>query len=50
MVDGKLMQKIAADLQYLMDIPEDKSIYMDIIELWDDKDESVSYGISYKED
>lgn len=49
MVDGKIMQKIVQDLQYLMDIQEEDKTYMDIIELWDDKNENASYGISYKE-
>src|SRR5699024_2354221 len=49
MVDGKLMQKIVEDLQILMDISEEDKISSEIIELWDDKEENVKHGISYKE-
>ena len=49
MVDGKIMQKITADLQYLMDIGDDDQIFLDVIELWDDKDKNVRHGISYRE-
>ena len=49
MVDGKIMEKIAADLQYLMDIGDDDQIFLDVIELWDDKDKNVRHGISYRE-
>ena len=50
MVDGKLMRKIVEDLQFLMDVPVDERLDIDSIELWDDKDTNVKYGISYKED
>ena len=50
MVDGKLMQKIVEDLQFLMDVPVDERLDIDSIELWDDKDTNAKYGISYKED
>ena len=50
MVDGKLMRKIVEDLQYLMDVPVDERLEIDSIELWDDKDTNVKYGISYRED
>ena len=49
MVDGKLMRKIVEDLQYLMDVPVDERLDIDSIELWDEKEENVKYGISYKE-
>lgn len=49
LVDGKIMQQIVKDLQYLMDISEDEEISLDIIELWDDKNENAKYGISYRE-
>ena len=49
MVDGKLMRKIVEDLQYLMDVPVDEKLDIDSIEIWDDKDENVKYGISYRE-
>ena len=50
MVDGKLMRKIVEDLQFLMDAPVDERLDIDSIELWDDRDTNVKYGISYKED
>lgn len=50
MVDGKLMRKIVEDLQFLMDVPVDERLDIDSIELWDDRDTNVKYGISYKED
>lgn len=48
-VETKLSQRIVQDLQYLMEIPEDDQIYLDHIELWDDKTSNVQYGISYTE-
>lgn len=49
MVDGKIMQRIVQDLQYLMDVPEKEAMTMDVIELWDDRGENVPQGISYRE-
>lgn len=48
-VDGKLMARIVKDIQYLLDVDEVDEITLDIISLWDDKDQPVKYGISYKE-
>lgn len=48
-VETKLSQRIVQDLQYLMEIPEDDQIYLDHIELWDDKTSNVQYGVSYTE-
>lgn len=48
-VETKLSQRIVQDLQYLMEIPEDDQIYLDYIELWDDKTSNVQHGISYTE-
>jgi|SRR3712207_982993 len=48
-VDGKIMARIVKDLQYLLEIGEEESFYMDSINLWDDKEEHVRYGISYKD-
>lgn len=50
MLDGRVMQKIVTDLQYLMNISEDEKINADIIELWDDKGENTKYGINYTEE
>lgn len=48
-VDGKLMQRIVDDLQYLLDIEEDDRLVIDVLNLWDDKLESLPYGISYRD-
>ena len=49
MVDGKLLKRIVDDLQYLMKVEEDEQIEIDVLNLWDDKNETVRYGISYQE-
>lgn len=49
MKDGRVMMQIVKDLQYLMNVEEDEEVLTDTIELWDDKDENVKHGISYKE-
>lgn len=49
-VDGKLMAQIVEDLQYLLDIEEDEKMYVDTMELWDDKEGHVDYGINYEGD
>lgn len=49
-VDGKLMEKIVKDLQYLLEIDEESEILIDTIELWDDKGKAKSYGINYSEE
>lgn len=49
MVDGKLMTQIVKDIQYLFDINIDDEITADNINLWDDKEKLVKYGVSYKE-
>lgn len=50
MVDGMLMKKIVDDLQFLMEVKESDRMYLDVIELWDDKTDNAKYGISYRED
>lgn len=47
--DGKLLKKIVKDLQDLLDIEIDEQFETDIINLWDDKDNLVKYGINYYE-
>jgi CRISPR-associated protein Cas1 len=49
-VDGKLIQRIVKDLQYLLDISEHEKFEADVINLWDDKEEHVKYGINYSEE
>ena len=48
--DGKIMQQIVKDLQYLLEVPENEKIETDIINLWDDKEAHVKYGVNYSED
>lgn len=48
--DGKIMQQIVKDLQYLLGVPENEKIETDIINLWDDKEAHVKYGVNYSED
>ena len=48
-VDGKLMDRIVKDLQYLLEVEEDSSVYVETMNLWDEKKEHVKYGISYEE-
>ena len=49
MVDGKLMKRIVKDVQYLLDVNPDEEIDIDVINLWDDKQGLVKYGINYQE-
>lgn len=48
-VDGKIMEKVVKDLQYLLGTEVEDEILVNTISLWDDKEELVSYGISYGE-
>ena len=47
--DGKIIQQIVKDLQYLLEVPENEKIETNIINLWDDKESHVKYGINYSE-
>lgn len=47
--DGKIMKRIVRDVQYLMDIPEEEELFIDIISLWDDKEHLVQHGVNYSE-
>lgn len=49
MVDGKLMQRVVHDLQYLMDVKLDEEISIDTINLRDDKEKLAKYGVNYEE-
>lgn len=46
-VDGKLMQRIVKDLQYLLNESGDEEIFIDSISLWDEKEKLVPHGVSY---
>lgn len=48
-VDGKLLKIIVRDLQDLLSIEIDEQFEADTINLWDDKDGLVEYGINYYE-
>lgn len=49
MVDGKLLKRIVDDLQFLMKVEDDEQIEIDVLNLWDEKNENVRHGISYQE-
>ncbi|NLJ95215.1 MAG: type I-E CRISPR-associated endonuclease Cas1 [Clostridiaceae bacterium] len=49
-VDGKLMRKIVKDIQDLFDIDIDAQLDIDTINLWDDKERLVKYGVNYSEE
>lgn len=48
--DGKILKRIVRDLQYLMDEVTDEEVLVDTINLWDDKEKLVQYGVNYSED
>jgi len=48
-VDGKIMKRIVRDIQYLLDVPEEEELFADTINLWDDKEQLVQYGVNYSE-
>ena len=48
-VDGKIMARIVKDLQYLLGIDNIEHMEIDTINLWDDKEKLVKYGVNYKE-
>lgn len=49
LADGKLMQRIVKDIQYLLDVDSDEYLEIDTINLWDDKSGLAKYGVSYRE-
>ena len=48
-VDGKLLKRIVMDLQDLLSVEIEEQFEVDTINLWDDKEELVEYGINYYE-
>ena len=48
-VDGKLLKRIVMDLQDLLSVEIEEQVEVDTINLWDDKEELVEYGINYYE-
>lgn len=49
-VNGKLIKRIVEDLQMLLEVEPDEQIDIDTINLWDEKDRLVKYGVNYSED
>lgn len=49
-VDGKILGRVVKDIQFLLGVENNDSIDVDTINLWDDKDKLVSYGVNYHED
>lgn len=47
--DGKLIQRIVKDVQYLLEVQETDYLNADVINLWDDKSTLVKHGINYTE-
>lgn len=47
MVDGKFMERVVKDLQLLMDVNVDEMIGVQSINLWDDKEGLLPYGVNY---
>lgn len=48
-VDGKIIKRIVKDLQYLMEVDDEDMLLVDVLNLWDDKDQLVNHGVSYRE-
>lgn len=49
LVDGKLIQTIVKDLQYLLEVELDEQFSADIVHLWDDRLELIKHGVNYSE-
>lgn len=47
--NGKIIKKAVQDIQYLLNVSEDEQVEADLVNLWDDKEGSVKYGINYSE-
>lgn len=48
--NGKLLTRIVKDLQYLLEIDSDQRIEMEPLNLWDNKEGTVAYGINYSKE
>lgn len=46
---GKILERIVKNLQYLFSI-EENTIEAEMLNLWDDKDKLVEYGVNYSEE
>lgn len=47
--DGKIIQTAVKDLQDLLDISKENQVEADVLNLWDDKEGTVEYGINYSD-
>lgn len=48
-VDGRLIQRVVKEVQFLLEVEEDELLEVDIINLWDEKTSLASFGINYSE-
>ena len=48
-VDGRLIQRVVKEVQFLLEVEEDELLEVDIINLWDEKTPLASFGINYSE-
>lgn len=49
MIDGKMMKRMVKDLQDLMEVDPADQLQTDTLNLWDDKESLVEYGVNYQE-
>ena len=47
--DGKIFARIIRDIQTLIGIQDDEQITVDPLNLWDDKEGAIKYGVNYSE-
>ena len=47
--EKKLVKQVVSDLQYLLDVGDEEKLEGEFLGLWDNKDQLVSYGVSYTE-
>lgn len=47
--DGKLIQRMVKEVQFLLEVDEDELVEADIINLWDEKTSLAKHGINYSE-
>ncbi|WP_270303991.1 type I-E CRISPR-associated endonuclease Cas1e [Baileyella intestinalis] len=47
--DGKTFARIVGDIQTLIGVQDDEQIAIDPLNLWDDKEGSIKYGVNYSE-
>jgi CRISPR-associated protein Cas1 len=50
LVDGKILKRIVKDIRVLLEIEVDEIFDAEMINLWDEKDKHVKYGVNYSED